>query len=88
MQLQDLASHASRPGAGVEREAFGKLLSAKVVDSSVPQPARVWIVRQLEYMGAAESVEALTKVMNDEDAELRGMCSSRPGEKILPRLPQ
>ena len=26
----------------------------------MPQPARVWIVRQLEYIGAAESVAALT----------------------------
>ena len=37
----------------------------------MPQPARVWIVRQLEHLGAAESVPTLTKLLIEPDAELR-----------------
>src|SRR5207249_768825 len=44
------------------------------------QPARVWLVRQLEYIGAAESVATLTKLLNDSDAELKE-CARRALEK-------
>lgn len=71
MELQDLASQSSKPGNAAEREALGKVLAAKATDAAVPQPARVWIVRQLEYMGGAEAVGTLTKLMDGEDAELR-----------------
>jgi len=83
MALQDMASNASKPGRGAARKRLGKVLAAKAADPSVPQPARVWIVRQLENMGGAEAVNALTKVMNamnDEDAELRE-CARRALEK-------
>ena len=80
MQLQDLrpppASLATKPTA----LALGKVLAAKAADSSVPQPARVWIVRQLEYMGRGEAVEALTQVLSGDDAELRE-CARRALEK-------
>ena len=71
MELQDLASQSSKPGNAAEREALGKVLAAKAADAAVPQPARVWIVRQLEYMGGAEAVATLTKLMSGDDAELR-----------------
>jgi HEAT repeat protein len=80
MQLQDIASQSSKPGNAAEREALGKVLAARAADGAVPQPARVWIVRQLEYMGGAEAVEALTKVMGGEDAEL-SECARRALEK-------
>jgi HEAT repeat protein len=71
MELLDLASHASRPGAENERAALAKLLAEKATDTSVPQPARVWIVRQLENIGAGESIDALEALLNGPDAELR-----------------
>jgi len=80
MALQDIASNASKPGNAAARKALGKILAAKAADPSLPQPARVWIVRQLEYMGGDEAVEALTKVMNGNDAELRE-CARRALEK-------
>lgn len=80
MALQEIASNASKPGNEAAREALGTILAAKAADASVPQPARVWIVRQLEYMGGAEAVRALTKVMNGRDAELRE-CARRALEK-------
>ncbi len=80
MQLQEIASKSSRPGNAAEREALARVLAAKAADDALPQPARVWIVRQLEYMGAGEAVNALTKVMAEEDAELRE-CARRALEK-------
>ena len=71
MQLQEIASQSSRPGHAAEREALGRVLADRAGDASVPQPARVWIVRQLEYMGGDEAVNTLTRLLNDQDAELR-----------------
>jgi HEAT repeat protein len=71
MQLQALASDASKPGNDANRLALGKILAAKAADTSTPQPARVWIVRQLQYMGGTESVPALAGLLKESDAELR-----------------
>ena len=80
MQLQEIASQSSQPGNATEREALGKVLAAKAADGTVPQPARVWIVRQLEYMGGEEAVAALTQLMNGSDPEL-SECARRALEK-------
>ena len=80
MELQDLASHSSQPGREADSAALGKILAANAADPLIPQPARVWMVRQLEYMGAGEAVAALTSIMNGDDAELRE-CARRALEK-------
>jgi HEAT repeat protein len=80
MELQQLAANAARPGAEAERAELAKVLAAKATDPAVPQPARVWIVRQIEYIGAAESVPALTTLLKDQDAELKE-CARRALEK-------
>ncbi len=80
IDLQNLALNAARPGAEAERAELAKVLAAKASDPAVPQPARVWIVRQLEYIGAAESVAALTILLAGQDAELKE-CARRALEK-------
>jgi HEAT repeat protein len=80
MELQALALKAARPGSESERSQLAKLLASKAADQNTPQPARVWIVRQLEYVGAAESVGALTKLLSDSDSELKE-CARRALEK-------
>jgi HEAT repeat protein len=80
MELLALAANASRPGAETERAELARVLVAKATDASVPQPARVWIVRQLENIGAAESVAGLTSLLKNDDAELRE-CARRALEK-------
>jgi hypothetical protein len=80
MDLQNLALKAGRPGAEAERAELAKVLAAKATDPAVPQPARVWVVRQLEYIGAAESVEALSALLDGQDAELKE-CARRALEK-------
>ena len=80
MDLQSLALNAARPGAEAERAELATILAAKASDPAVPQPARVWVVRQIEYIGGAESVAALTTLLNGQDAELRE-CARRALEK-------
>src|ERR1035437_165703 len=80
MELQHLAANTARPGAEAERAELTRILAAKATDAAVPQPARVWIVRQLEYFGAAESVDDLTSLLKDPDAELKE-CARRALEK-------
>jgi HEAT repeat protein len=80
MELQTLALSAARPGAEAERAELATILAAKAADATVPQPARVWVVRQLEYIGAAESVTALTSLLNGQDVELKE-CARRALEK-------
>jgi HEAT repeat protein len=80
MELQNLALSAARPGAEAERAELATILAAKAADATVPQPARVWVVRQLEYTGAAESVTALTSLLNGQDEELKE-CARRALEK-------
>lgn len=80
MELQQLAANAARPGAEAERAELAKVLAAKTTDPAVPQPACVWIVRQIEYIGAAESVPALTSLLKGQDAELKE-CARRALEK-------
>jgi HEAT repeat protein len=80
MELQKLALSAARPGAEAERAELATILAAKAADATVPQPARVWVVRQLEYIGAAESVTALTSLLNGQDEELKE-CARRALEK-------
>ena len=75
-ELQAMAAKASRPGAEAERLALARILAPKAADGSVPQPARVWFVRQLEYIGAAESVPALAGLLTGSDPELRE-CARR-----------
>jgi HEAT repeat protein len=80
MELQQIAANASKPGADAARLELGRLLAGKAADATIPQPARVWIVRQLEYMGRAEAVPALTRILDENDAELRD-CARRALEK-------
>ncbi|MCX7886701.1 MAG: HEAT repeat domain-containing protein, partial [Verrucomicrobiae bacterium] len=80
VQLEVLAADAAKPGNEAARVALSKQLAAKVVDPAVPQPARVWIVRQLELMGRGEVVPSLCKLLEDGDAELRE-CARRALER-------
>lgn len=70
-ELQKMVAHAGRPGAESERAAMAYWLVVKAGDGVVPQPARVWLVRQLEHIGSAESVDILERLLNGSDAELR-----------------
>lgn len=70
--VQNIGSHAGRPGAEAERRAFSKAALAAMTSAS--QPAKVWLVRQLEVVGGNESVAALSELALDSDRELRDVA--------------
>jgi HEAT repeat protein len=71
IMLQDMGSYAARPGAEAQRLAMAtvcvKTLEQKAMESTV----REWFVLQLERIGKDESVPLLTKLMSDDDKNLR-----------------
>ncbi len=80
MQVLAMAAAASAPGGEAKRAELATTFAANVSDAAVAQPARVWLVRQLEHMGRGEAVPALTALLNGPDAELRE-CARRALEK-------
>jgi HEAT repeat protein len=80
MKLQALALNAARPGAESDRVELAKILAARATDPYVPAPARVWLVRQLEYIGGAESVKTLTVLLGSSDVDVRD-CARRALER-------
>ncbi len=71
IMLQDMAAHASRPGAELERRTLAQVIVKTIEQAEMPGTVRAWLVRQLERIGRGESVPALAKLMASEDKNLR-----------------
>jgi len=69
--LQDIGSHAARPGAEAERAALARVLCRTVETAEMPATVRYWFVLQIERIGKDESVQTLTKLLSSQDKELR-----------------
>jgi len=69
--LQDIGSHASRPGAETERRTLASVLCRKIETAEMPATVRNWFVLQIERIGKDESVRTLTRLLSNEDKELR-----------------
>jgi len=69
--LQDMGSHAARPGAEAERQSLARVLCRTVETAEMPAETRNWFVLQLERIGKDESVETLTNLLASQDKELR-----------------
>lgn len=68
--VQKMAFYAGRPGAEAQRAALCKAMAANL-GADVPAIARVWLIRQIERIGKAESVAALATLLEDKDALVR-----------------
>jgi len=64
--IEVMAFNASRPGAETERVACAHALAAKL-GPQTPAAARVWLLRQLQWMGRAEVVPAVAGLLADKD---------------------
>lgn len=71
LDLARLAHQAGRPGAEAERAAFATALCAKASDPALPVTVRYLLLRQVAWIGGAESVEPLTKLLADPDIQIR-----------------
>lgn len=80
MDIQSMAAQASRPGEEAARRELSRQLAAWAIHPSTPQPAKVWLVRQLEHIGDIEALGALTILLRGPDPELRE-CARRALEK-------
>ena len=67
---QRVCWHAGRPGAEAQRLAACRAMAAKLVPDT-PQPARLWLLKQLQYIGRAEAVPAITVLLDGNDSILR-----------------
>jgi HEAT repeat protein len=69
-QWQEICLAAGAPGNEAKRLEVCKLMIAKL-GADVPDPARFWLLKQLEYIGRAESVATVAKVIDDPSEVLR-----------------
>ncbi len=70
MGLNALTSAASAPGSST-RDAYVKLLLERLKNPETAMAAKAWIIRQLEDVGAAESVPALKALFGSPFHHLR-----------------
>jgi len=68
--FQTICWHASRPDADIERLAACQAICSALA-GDMPQPARVWLLKQLEHIGRAEATDTLSTHMAHADAEVR-----------------
>lgn len=73
--LQAICWYASRPGAEAERAAVCKAIASRL-KPELPNPAKTWLLLQLERVGRAESVDSVAKLLNDRDPIIRD-CARR-----------
>ena len=71
LALQNLGSYASRPGAELERQTLAKVMIQTLQEKQMPNTLKEWFVLQIERIGKAESVPALTKLFSADDKHLR-----------------
>lgn len=71
IMLQDMGSHAARPGAEGERQTLAKVMIENLERTDMPDTVGNWLVLQLERIGKGESVPALAKLMSSEDRHRR-----------------
>jgi len=83
-RLQDACFALGTPGREAARAEACKLLSQKL-GPETPRPARLWLLKQLQWIGRAECVEAVAALLADSDllvreAALRALQSNPAAE--------
>jgi HEAT repeat protein len=67
---QEICLRAGAPGKEPLRAEACKVMLGKL-GPKTPAPARVWLLKQLEQIGRAESVDAVAAVLDDKDEQVR-----------------
>ncbi|MBI9019521.1 MAG: HEAT repeat domain-containing protein [Phycisphaerae bacterium] len=71
IMLQDMGSHASRPGAQNECEVLAAAMVNTLANKKMLPTVQNWFVLQLQRIDNGSSVPALAKLMKSEDRNLR-----------------
>ena len=69
-EFEEVCFAASRPGYEAERTRLCQAMVARLGPTTAP-PARMWLLRQLERIGGAESVPRLTELLDDPVMRIR-----------------
>ncbi|MBI5831120.1 MAG: HEAT repeat domain-containing protein [Armatimonadetes bacterium] len=67
--LQEIALRTGRPNAEAERAPMVKALIAKLA-TTTNLYARTWLIRQLQWIGKADAVAALTALLGDAEIQI------------------
>ncbi len=73
--FQNACYQVSRPGQEAQRAAACKLIAERLGPETA-KPARVWLLKQLEFIGRGECVDAVARLLGDKDPEIRD-CARR-----------
>jgi len=68
-KFQDACFQLCTPGKEARRAEACKLIAAKL-GPETPKPARIWLLKQLEFIGRAECVDVVAGLLDDVDAEI------------------
>jgi hypothetical protein len=68
--LQNLIFQLGAPGREQELDTACAVMANKL-GSEVAQPARIWLLRQLEFSGGGQCVDAIAAVLEDRDPLVR-----------------
>ncbi|RME91720.1 MAG: hypothetical protein D6766_11375, partial [Verrucomicrobia bacterium] len=80
MDLQRLCLAAAAPGHEAERQPLALWLADQALRRDADRLVRLWLLRQIEYIGRAETLPALAALLQDEDPEVRE-CARRALER-------
>jgi len=69
-QFQQICLKLGAPGREAERTAACEVI-AEALATRLAKPARIWLLKQLEYIGRAECVDAVAASFDDPDAHVR-----------------
>jgi hypothetical protein len=69
-KLQNLIFQLGTPGRAEELNAACAVMATKL-GPEVAQPARIWLLRQLEFSGGGQCVDAIAAVLEDRDPLVR-----------------
>ena len=83
-QWQEICWNAGAPGHEAERSRACRLMAEKL-GPGTPEPARVWLLKQLERIGRGECVEQVTAVVCDNDRLVRDAAIRRSPTTPTPR---
>jgi len=69
-EFQEACRQLGRPGREAERAVACKTMASRLGPETA-KPARVWMLRQLMFIGRGECVDAVAEVLDDKDLEVR-----------------
>lgn len=93
-KFQEVCFQLGAPGREADRAEACEVI-AQALGTDLATPARIWLLKQLEYLGRAESVDAVAASLDDADPHVRDAArralqnnpAPEANAKLLAKLP-